>query len=95
MKGTLSDRKRLFAPVNQFSFTAPPVAVQDFPLRAAAKRKRGLRCQTIQNDKNPRCQTRGRGLQNALGRVPSRGETFDVVCNGNRTIDAGSPVVEP
>jgi len=38
----------LFALVNQFPFVAPPIGVQDFPLRAAAKRKPGLVCQINQ-----------------------------------------------
>jgi len=48
IKSTLPNRKRLFALVNQFSFVALPVRVQDFPLRAAAKRKLGLLCQINQ-----------------------------------------------
>jgi len=48
MKSTSPNRKRLFALVNQFSFVAPPIGVQDFPLRAAVKRKPGLVCQINQ-----------------------------------------------
>jgi len=48
MKSTSPNRKRLFALVNQFSLVALPVRVQDFPLRAVAKRKPGLVCQINQ-----------------------------------------------
>jgi len=95
MKSASPNRKRLFAPVNQFSFTAPPVAVQEFPLRTAAKRKAGLGCQTIQTDTNPRGQIGGPGLRNAVGRGRSCGESLDGDGNWNRTGDTGFSAVEP
>jgi len=40
---------RLFTMVNQFSFMTPPVRVQDFAVRAGAKRKPGIACQIYEN----------------------------------------------
>jgi len=52
MKIVDPNRRRLFTPLSQFSFATPPIGVQDFAVRSAAKQEPGITCPR-QGTENP------------------------------------------
>src|SRR5437867_4461441 len=57
-------------------FIGLPLSPSLSPLLRRGEREKNL---VIQSVMSPRCRVRGPGLQRLVGRVPSRGATFDVV----------------